>query len=48
MNGGDRKERSEANCGAKSQIYLSGLILIKESELNTAKWRYTVDTKEVI
>ena len=37
MDGGDRKERSEANCEAKSQRYLSDLILIRESELNIAK-----------
>ena len=48
MNGSDRKERSEANCEAKFQRCLSDLILIKKSELNTVKWRYTVGTKGAI
>ena len=45
IDGGGREGRSKANC---AQRYLSDLILIRESELNIAKWRYTVGTKGVI
>ena len=48
IDGGGRETRSEANCEAKFQRCLSDLILIKKSELNTVKWRYTVGTKGAI